>query len=86
MIKGTSLFANVGIGETYFKNAGVEICLANELIEERAKFYKHLHPKCNVICGNFTNTEVFNLLVNKHKEYGCEFLIATPPCQGMSIA
>lgn len=86
MIKGTSLFANVGIAETYFKNAGVEICLANEIIESRANFYKHLYPKSDMICGDFTDPTIFKELANKHKEYGCEFLIATPPCQGMSIA
>ena len=33
IIKGTSLFANIGISETYFKRNGIDIVLANELIE-----------------------------------------------------
>ena len=42
MIKGLSLFANVGIAETYLKEVGVDIVVANELLKERAEFYKHL--------------------------------------------
>ena len=37
-LKGVSLFANVGIAETYLKDAGIDILVANELIEERGKF------------------------------------------------
>ena len=44
MINGISLFANVGIGETYFKEHNINICVANELLEKRAKFYSHLYP------------------------------------------
>ena len=32
-IKGLSLFANVGVAEAMFKNIGVDIVLANELID-----------------------------------------------------
>lgn len=41
-MKGLSLFANVGIAETYLKEVGVDIVVANELLEPRAKFYTHL--------------------------------------------
>ena len=34
MINGISLFANVGIGETYFKEKDINICVSNELIEK----------------------------------------------------
>ena len=33
MIKGLSLFANVGIAETYLKDVGIDIVVANETIE-----------------------------------------------------
>ena len=36
MINGLSLFANVGIAETYLHEVGINIVIANELIEERA--------------------------------------------------
>lgn len=85
-IKGTSLFSNVGISETYFQRNGIDIVLANELIQKRCDFYSHLYPNSEMICGDITDEKVFNELVKKHKEYGCDFLIATPPCQGMSVA
>lgn len=34
MVNGVSLFANVGLGETYFSDNGVNICISNELIEK----------------------------------------------------
>lgn len=85
-IKGTSLFSNIGISETYFSDFGVEIVLANELIKKRCDFYSHLYPKVDMICGDITNNNTFRELIDKHKKYKCDFLIATPPCQGMSIA
>lgn len=86
MIKGISLFSNVGIAETYLKDVGVDIVLANELIEKRARFYKHLYPECEVINGDITDAVVFDRIISRAMELNVEFLIATPPCQGMSIA
>ena len=42
-IKALSLFANVGLAETYLNDVGVNVVVANELLEERAKFYSHLY-------------------------------------------
>jgi len=57
MINGISLFANVGIGESYFEEIGINICLANELIQDRANFYSSIYPKSEMICGDFTNPD-----------------------------
>ena len=86
MIKGISLFSNVGMAETYLSEVGVDIVIANEILEDRAKFYKHLYPKCDVVQGDITDEKVFNELVKKAKKEKVEFLMATPPCQGMSLA
>lgn len=86
MIKGLSLFANVGIAETYLNSVGVDIVVANELLEERAAFYKHLYPKCLMIQGDITDKSIYEEIINKSKEKNVEFIIATPPCQGMSLA
>ncbi len=83
--KGLSLFANVGIAETYLNGIGYPIVLANELLEERAKFYKHLHGH-DVIAGDITNKEVFKKIIDSAKEKQVNFIMATPPCQGMSVA
>ena len=86
MIKGLSLFANVGVAETYFKKNGVNICVANELIKERADFYSHLYPKCNMINGDITDKKIFDKVIEESVINNVEFIIATPPCQGMSCA
>ncbi len=86
MINGISLFSNVGIDETYFKDYGIKIAVANEIQPKRCDFYKHLYPDVDMVCGDITNKDIFNNLIDKYKKYNCNFLIATPPCQGMSIA
>ena len=84
MINGISLFANVGIAETYFKENDINIAVANELLPKRCKIYKHLYPTCNLVCGDISDKTIFNKLITLYKENNCKFLIATPPCQGMS--
>lgn len=86
MTNGLSLFANVGIAETYLKEVGVDIVLANELLEERANFYRYLYPDCMMVQGDITDTETFEFIASMAEEKNVEFIIATPPCQGMSLA
>lgn len=86
MIKGISLFANVGIDEHYLKEIDVEIVISNELLRKRADFYQHLYPKSNMICGDITDKKVYEKLSKEYKKNECDFVLATPPCQGMSIA
>lgn len=83
-MKGLSLFASAGIGETYLSKNGVDIIVANEIIEKRANLYRKLYPQCNMICGDVTDDIIFNEII--HASEGVEFLIASPPCQGMSVA
>ena len=86
MINGLSLFANVGIAETYLHQVGVDIVVANELLPERARFYQDLYPECNMICGDITNAITYNEVIEESRRNNVDFIIATPPCQGMSIA
>ena len=81
-MKGLSLFANVGIGETYLDQLGIEIVVANEKEEDRAEFYRKLHPNTKMICGNITDSKVYSEIIKEAD--GVEFIMATPPCQGMS--
>lgn len=86
MIKGVSLFANVGIAETYIQNHKIKMVVANELLEKRAQFHQEMHKKCKMFPGDITNEKVFNRVLKEAKKRKCDFLMATPPCQGMSIA
>lgn len=83
-MKGLSLFSSAGVGETYLADCGVDIVVANELVEKRANLYRALYPECNMICGDITDPNVFSSILKAAN--GIEFLIASPPCQGMSVA
>lgn len=85
-VKALSLFANVGIAESYFKELGIDVVAANELIEERCRFYSHLYPEVTMIQGDIREEAVFSRVIREAKNANVEMLIATPPCQGMSCA
>lgn len=85
-LRGLSLFANVGIAEAYMEELGVDIKIANEIDIERAKFYQEVYPNTTMICGDITDDDIRSKIVNKALAYNVDFIIATPPCQGMSEA
>ena len=67
-MKGLSLFSNVGIAETYLSEVGVDIVVANELLKERARFYSHLYPECEMVQGDITDSAVYNGIIEKAKK------------------
>jgi len=85
-IKGISLFSGVGISNVYLKDIGIEIIVANELLEKRAKFYQHLYPKSKMIIGDIRNEKIFNKILTFTKQEKAKLLLITPPCQGFSLA
>lgn len=85
-VRAVSLFSNVGIAETYFSEVGVDVVVANELVEARANFYRHLYPNVEMIVGDITDDAIFEKVINKAIDKKVDMLIATPPCQGMSCA
>jgi DNA (cytosine-5)-methyltransferase 1 len=82
---GSSLFSSAGIAETYFGEVDVNIITANELIKERAELYQAIYPKSKMIAGNILNDNIFRSIINNTPEK-IDFLLASPPCQGMSVA
>lgn len=85
-IKALSLFANVGIAETYLQNIGIDVVCANEIDKQRVKFYKHLYPNVDMVTGDITRSETKKEIISKAKKYNIDLIMATPPCQGMSTA
>lgn len=83
-MKALSLFANVGIAEIFLQRFGIDVVVANELLEPRARFYRHLYPNADMVIGDITERSVYQTVINKAKQEHVDFLIATPPCQGMS--
>lgn len=90
-----SLFSSAGVGCYGFKMEGFECIASNELIGRRLQIQKFNH-KCKYssgyIQGDITKQEIRNQIyqeINLWREKGndkVDVVIATPPCQGMSVA
>ena len=77
------MFSSAGIAETYFKDAGIDIVVANELLQKRGEFYQKMYPNSNMIIGDIKNKNIKESFISKISD-DVKFLIATPPCQGLS--
>ncbi len=84
--KVLSLFANIGVAEAYLKDIGIDVVVANELIEKRATLYSEIYPETNMICGDITQEAIFNKIIYNSLMSEVDLIMATPPCQGMSTA
>ena len=77
------MFSSGGIAELYFSKAGIDIIVANELIEKRARFYQEMYPATRMVVGDIRD-EIVKKDFLSHVGEDVKFLIATPPCQGLS--
>ena len=82
---GTSLFSSAGISETYLEDVGLNITVANELLLQRANLYQAIYPKSKMIAGNILDDTIFKSILDNSSDK-LDFLLASPPCQGMSVA
>lgn len=85
-LRGISLFANVGIAEAYLESIGVDMKVANEFVPQRARFYQDVYKNTHMVCGDIKNDAIRDQLVHEAIEQKVNFVMATPPCQGMSMA
>ena len=85
-IKVLSLFSSGGVAEAHLEDLRIEILIANEIKKDRCEFYKHLYPKTEMIEGDITNNLIKKRIIDKSLKKKINCIIATPPCQGMSIA
>lgn len=81
-----SLFASAGVAETYFADHGINVKVASEILKERVDIYRHLYPEVNMFLGDITNQDNYHNIIKAAKKAKCDFIMATPPCQGMSSA
>lgn len=84
--KCLSLFASAGVAETYFAKHGIDVKVASELLKERVDIYRHLYPDVNMFHGDITDADNYCNIIKAAKKAKCDFIMATPPCQGMSTA
>lgn len=91
-----SLFSSAGVGCFGFKQAGFECVATNELIERRIDIQRFNH-KCKYetgyVCGDLTSVAIRQQILDQISLWRAnermdrlDVLIATPPCQGMSVA
>lgn len=85
-LKALSLFSGIGLGETYFSRNGIELRVSSELNPKRAKLHEHFHPQSKMVCGDISEENTYKKIRETAIMEGCNFIIATPPCQGMSTA
>ena len=81
---GVSLFASAGIAELNLRPY-IDFVVANELIPSRAKLHEFWHPNAEMICGDITNDKIKNEIIKKSVNKKVDFVLATPPCQGVSL-
>jgi DNA (cytosine-5)-methyltransferase 1 len=84
-MKAISLFSGAGIGESRLSEIGVEVLVANELVDNRARLYGLLDSKSKMIPGDITDKNIFDSILSLVPSK-LDLLIATPPCQGVSVA
>lgn len=85
-MKLLSLFSNIGVAEAYLSEIGVDVVLANELIERRATLYSKIYPVPQMICGDITSSDIYTKIIQSARRLGVDTVMATPPCQGISRA
>lgn len=81
-----SLFSGAGIGEYYLKRQGIDVVAANEIIQKRAKVHALFYPSCEMINADIKETETQQKIISLGKQKDVQLIIATPPCQGFSLA
>ena len=89
-----SLFSSAGVGCFGFKQEGYHCIATNELIDRRMEVQRANH-KCELdsgyVVGDITLPEVRNSIIQEIAKWRSrgndrvDVLIATPPCQGISV-
>lgn len=91
-----TLFSSAGVGCYGFKENGFECIATNELIPRRINVQRY-NNKCKYetgyLCGDITEESLKKQLFNEVQRWRTEekisdvtVVVATPPCQGMSVA
>ncbi|MBC7640776.1 MAG: DNA cytosine methyltransferase [Flavobacterium sp.] len=91
-----SLFSSAGVGCFGFKQNGFECIATNEILSKRLKIQLY-NEKCKYetgyLDGDISTKEIKNKLFAEIKKWQTEHkisepdvIVATPPCQGMSVA
>jgi len=83
-INALSLFASAGIGELSLHDGEINFIAANELLTQRAECYSFFYPQAKMFNGDITDENLQKEIIKFSKKNNVKFLLATPPCQGLS--
>lgn len=82
-----SMFSCAGVGDYGFHQSGLK-CQATQELEPRRMQFQRLNNLCarddGYITGDITDAAVYAEFIEQAR--GVDMLMATPPCQGMSVA
>ena len=91
-----SLFSSAGVGCYGFRQEGFKCIATSELIERRIaiqRFNKKCLYESGYVCGDITKPDIKARILGEIQQWNRlyhikspDVLIATPPCQGMSVA
>ncbi|MBK8696273.1 MAG: DNA cytosine methyltransferase [Deltaproteobacteria bacterium] len=86
MPTGISLFSGGGIGDLAMRAAGIQLLVANELLEDRSQVVAENFPEAQVVSGDIAEKkqEIIDRTRKLLQGSALDVVFATPPCQGMS--
>lgn len=85
-MNAVTVFSGIGIDEYYLKEIGINVVVANELVKSRATAYEEIYPDVTMVNGDITLDSVKNEFLTECEGKHIGLIIATPPCQGLSMA
>ena len=85
-IRSTTLCSNVGIDEYFLEYAHVKNVIAAEYEKPRVQWYKEVYPSVKVFQGDLFDKDIQKQIIEEHIKQSCKLIIATPPCQTISLA
>ena len=76
----------MAVAAHYLARAGIDVVVANELIPRRGELYRKIYPDHEMVVGDIMQADVFDKIRDIALENKVDFMIASPPCQGISVA
>ena len=84
--RSIDLFCGAGGMTVGFKAAGIKSVLSNDIEESACTTLKINNPEIPVLCGDITQADTKDAIVNAAKKSCADIICGGPPCQGFSMA
>ena len=85
-LKVASLFSSAGIGESRLHEIDCNVVFANEILENRCNLFAKINPGTDIECSDISDINVRRKIIKILLDKKVDVIMATPPCQGMSVA